>query len=444
MRENKIFHRLFKAFELKGRRAKHSKTFCPLPWMHISANSAGEGRVCCEGFEKLRDDGGKTALWKNAANLHSYFNSEDYKKIRLQLLKGERPRHCVHCFHQEDHGVESVRERFVDHYRRETASLIKGTRPDGSIDRPKIFYIDMALGNKCNLKCRMCGPSSSYLIGKDWKKMGIVFDEKRVKEVFRDKWYSSPGSFRLLREALPSVKTLFFTGGEPLLIKEHIQILQMIVDEGQARHIELRYNSNQTVIPKKVTDLWMSFGKVTFNCSVEAFGELNDYIRHPSKWREQEKNIYCLDDISFRSPHIGVYIHTTLQAYNVLRIPEFLSYLRRANFKSLYRFPYFIWVKSPEWCCPGVYPQSFRHEIADKILESVDRHEDFFLYYKKEHSGYSREKMSMLREFAEMIRNDSGQERHFDRFVQETRSYDSLRGESVTRVLPELSRFFPS
>ena len=418
------------------------KTFCPLPWMHLSAGPSGAGRICCEGYEKLTDDDDRTAFWKNSDGLHSYFNTKDYKKIRQQMLKGERPSHCFYCFNQEDHGVESVRERYIDQYKEDIDFLVEATRSDGSIDHPHILYMDMALGNKCNLKCRMCTPWSSYIIGQDWEKMGKSFDKETAKKIARDAWYSSPGFFRLIREALPSTRAIFTTGGEPLLVKEHLQILEMIVEEGHADHILLRYNSNQTIIPDKIVRLWKKFQKVEFNCSVEAFGKLNDYIRYPSKWKEQEKNIYYLDEIASQNPHINIYIHTTLQVYNVLRIPEFLNWLREADFKTLWRFPYFIWVRKPEWLCPGVYPQKFRNEIADKIFESVDQHEKFFLNYKKYHRNHSRERIQMLREFSEMIRQDSSQERHFESFVKETKAHDVLRNQSVTHVLPELKRFF--
>ena len=176
---------------------------------------------------------------------------------------------------------------------------------------------------------------------------------------------------------------------------------------------------------------------------MEAFGELNDYIRYPSKWDEQEKNIYCLDDIASQNPHIKISIHTTLQAYSVLRIPEFLNWLKQSNFKTLHRFPYFVWVWEPEWLCPSVYPQNFRNEIADQILESLNTHEDFFLNYNDGvHYNYSCFTIKKLREFTEMLRKDSSQEQNLKLFVKETKAHDSLRNQSVTHVLPELREFF--
>ena len=418
------------------------KTFCPLPWNHISANSGGNGRVCCEGFEILRNEEGQKVLWKNSKDLRSYFNSEDYKEIRLKMLRGERPSHCVHCFNQEDHGVRSVRLQYLDQYKSDIKKMINSTNKDGSIDHPKIKFIDMSLGNKCNLKCRMCSPGSSYIIGKDWDKMGKFYDKVGTKNILEDKWYASSNTFQIIRSALPHVQVIFTAGGEPMLIKEHLKILEMIIEEGHAHHILLRYNSNQTVIPKKIVEIWKHFQKVIFNCSLEAHGELNNYIRYPSKWDLLEKNIYFLDKLSYEYQHIEIYIHTTLQAYNIMKIPELLNYLRQADFKSITRFPFFIWVKEPKWLSPSLFPKKIRYEITDRILESLDELEDFFLNYNSSHYNWSAYRIKILREFCAMIQKDNSQEEHFDRFIKETKAHDSLRKQSVLDVLPELKEYF--
>ena len=130
----------------------------------------------------------------------------------------------------------------------------------------------------------------------------------------------------MIREALPHVRAIFSAGGEPMLIKEHLKILEMIIEEGHADHILLRYNSNQTVIPKKIIrNFGNIFKKLFLIALLKPMGLLNDYIRYPSKWKNLEKNIYFLDNLSYESNNIEVYIHTTLQAYNVIKIPELLQ-----------------------------------------------------------------------------------------------------------------------
>ena len=421
---------------------KKLKTFCPLPWNHISANTSGSGRVCCDGYDVLKEESGQVSYWKKTDGLKSYFNSKSYKKIRREMMRGERPSHCFYCFQQEDQGVRSMRLQLIDRYKDDIEGMLKSVSEDGSIDNPQISYIDMALGNKCNLKCRMCSPWASFIIGKDWEKMGQKFDKDSVKKAFEDKWFADPKTLRLIKEALPQTQTLFMTGGEPMLVQEQAKILEMIIKEGHADHILLRYNSNQTALPKKIIKLWPFFKAVVFNCSVEAYGELNDYIRYPSKWQKQEENIYFLDKLSSQSKNLEVYIHTTLQAYNVSRIPELLLWLRKADFKSLTRFPFFIWVKIPEWASPSVLPQKTRAETAGVILESLREHEDFFLNYNKKHQSWSRERIQSLREYCAMMKNDESQAWRLSQFIEQTKKYDQARKQSVLKVLPEFKSLF--
>ena len=418
------------------------KTFCPLPWNHISSKSSGRGRICCEGFEILKDDQNKPILWKESGGLYSYFNSNDYKQTRLQMLAGKRPKHCFHCFNQEDHGVRSQRLQFIDTYQSEIDAMINSTNRDGSIDNPKITYIGMVLGNKCNLKCRMCSPWSSYIIGEDWEKMNPSYDNIGPKKILEDKWYFSNSTLQMLKEALPHTQSISTIGGEPMIIKEHLYFLETIIKEGYSDRIVLIYDSNQTIIPKEIVELWKHFKRVTFNCSVEAFGSLNNYIRYPSKWENLEKNIYFLDDLSYKRKNMDIYIHTTLQAYNIMRIPSFLSYLRSAKFKNIYRFPLFIWVKTPQWLSPVLFPKKMRHEIADRILDSLKEHEHFFLNYNPLHVDWTLKRIQILREFCEMIKNDNSREQYLDQFIEETQKYDKLRKQSVLDVLPELKSFF--
>ena len=430
---------------------KTLKTFCPLPWIHISLNSSGKGRVCSVSHKYLKDDSNKPISYKQFTNISSYFNSKDYKKIRLQMLSSKRPSHCSYCFYQEDHGVKSIRHKLIYKYQSEIHYLLNCTNKDGSIKYPKILYLDMDLGNKCNLRCRMCSPENSYSIGKDWLLMNKSFNEHDTNSALNDKWYVSSHFIDLMKTFLFSVKDIYIKGGEPMLVKEHSKILEIIIKEGHADHICLKYNSNYTIIPEHLLSLWKHFKKIEFNCSLEGFGDLNDYIRYPSKWKDQKKNIYNLDEISYQNKNIDVFIHTTFQAYNVSRIPDLLLFLRLAHFKSIFRFPYFIWVKNPKWLSPMVYPYFFRDQIADKILDSLNHHKDFFLNYSKDlkrkelHKKWSYNRIQHLKELCRMVKKESSDQEHkkqFKRFIKETKAHDSLRNQSLVKVLPELTGFF--
>ena len=57
----------------------------------------------------------------------------------------------------------------------------------------------------------------------------------------------------------------------------------------------MTYNSNITRIPEEALELWPEFRKVSVCASLDGIGPVNEYIRHPSKWEEIEKNLRFLD-----------------------------------------------------------------------------------------------------------------------------------------------------
>ena len=377
-------------------------------------------------------------------SLETYFNSDDYKRIRRQMLRGERPPECSSCFYLEDHGSHSIRHTFNENYKSDIGRVLKKTDDDGYLSDPEISYLHITMGNRCNLKCQMCQPMNSHGLIKDWTAMG--FNDSRISEAIKisqDNWYETDNFLNLLTRILPTLKTIFITGGEPLILKAHRNILRLIVDSGHASHILLRYNSNQTLIPREIVDLWEGFGRIAFNCSVEAYGRANDYIRYPSRWPAQEKNIFYLDKLASLRDNFGVEMHTTLSAYTIAKIPQLLDFLRYGKFQAMRRIPFFIWVISPRWLTPSVLPVDFRAECADSIERRLDLYRDFFLGYDELNARTNENYINRLVDFCAMMRNEKQKESNFDEFIEKTRAYDALRKHNVADFIPELSRFFP-
>ena len=53
----------------------------------------------------------------------------------------------------------------------------------------------------------------------------------------------------------------------------------------------LFYTTNLTVLKDELFDLWSQFGHIYLGVSIDGYGEVDDYIRYPSKWEKLEKNI---------------------------------------------------------------------------------------------------------------------------------------------------------
>ena len=93
------------------------------------------------------------------------------------------------------------------------------------IDNPKIKYLDLKLGNICNLKCRICGTHSSS----KWIAEQQHYDkeDKHEETHIRHSWPETNKEFwQQLEELLPTLEYIDFTGGEPFMIKDQFELLK--------------------------------------------------------------------------------------------------------------------------------------------------------------------------------------------------------------------------
>ena len=322
-----------------------SPTFCVLPWIHMSTRPNGHMRVCCTanassaGATNDKVWGGEVGIVKNdngkPANLnHSEllegWNNLYMRSVRKQMLNGEIPPSCSKCFREESAGHRSKKNWETEYWshRIDIEELLKDTAEDGSVPA-KMYYVDLRLGTKCNLKCIMCSPHDSSMWVGDWKKLHPHIQNKNLKEimVWDNKgqvdgasydWYKDNPKFW---EQL-YMKQLYFAGGESTIIPEHYDLLQECVDRGYADKIELRYNSNGIELPDKLFTLWDQFKRVRFHFSIDSLLDKNDYIRYPSKWPHIEKQLRRLDETG---DNIEVTIACAVQMLNMYYITDFIE-----------------------------------------------------------------------------------------------------------------------
>jgi sulfatase maturation enzyme AslB (radical SAM superfamily) len=78
---------------------------------------------------------------------------------------------------------------------------------------------------------------------------------------------------------LSNLMTLWLKGGEPFLNKENILVLEKLKDIGQLPNVNIMVTTNCTVINEPILELLELAKQVTFVCSIDAVGILNEWIR---------------------------------------------------------------------------------------------------------------------------------------------------------------------
>ena len=302
-----------------------------LPWVSIETSPIGTARPCCLAKDEITQaDGSKYNLKENT--LEEIYHSEYMQDLRKDFLAGNKPETCQRCWDEEAAGRTSKRinsrVRLKEYY-----NSVDWTNTDPD----QLWFIDLKLGNICNLKCRICGSWSSskwakeeidYIPGIDRKThLAYKFLQDgawpRESEIFWDN----------LRTLLPNIKYLEFTGGEPFLIEQHFELLRYAVEQGYSKNIEIHYNTNGTVLPA-AENLWNNFKRVEIAFSIDNTGERFEYERYGARWDEVQDNIVKFN--AMRNSRITTQLCTTINIQNVYYLPEICDWISTQTFDHIY------------------------------------------------------------------------------------------------------------
>ncbi|MGZ3727195.1 MAG: twitch domain-containing radical SAM protein, partial [Pseudobdellovibrio sp.] len=241
-----------------------SISFCALPFANLSVGADGRSRVCCN----VSQDFDKKELHISGSEL-SHLNSELHKEIRKSIVQNSRHAACSRCWETEAGGADSYRQIFNNLYKDKISpAVLNSLQDDGALGKTEYLYADLTLGNSCTLRCRMCHPHSSHLWVKEAQDLNLFNAANAdLNSLLKLNWYSEAFSKKFIFENLMHIDRLNFLGGEPLIIEEHIEILESLVHSSRADSIDLQYNTNLTVLPEKLKLLWSRFKSVEINLS---------------------------------------------------------------------------------------------------------------------------------------------------------------------------------
>ncbi|MEM7646114.1 MAG: radical SAM protein [Pseudomonadota bacterium] len=312
------------------------------------------------------------------------------------------PEECRSCRLKEEHQEESRRNYYK-----------KKIEPK---DQPKIQFLDPHLGNRCNLKCRMCNPVVSSRWGEDARlqemlpfpmngfgSQGLV---DPINEPFLD-WMST----------LQDLRFLVLKGGEPFLHPKLSQVLEKIQNP---QRVTIQIITNGTIYDASILKRLAKFYRVKLFISVEATGSLYRYIRGgPYSFEDviaNGKKIYGL------LPNLGEF--GFLYTSNIYGIFDFdrTQQTIDAHFKGLSPLRPNQQVLRPAFLSPLVLRYGMRALLAKNI--SSIRYKRFLLRDAEDTLG-----MDGIQMAAERLK-----------FLKYTQALDSLRQEHLLHVEP---RFGP-
>lgn len=397
-----------------------SDTLCWAPWSNLTITNDGNIRPCCmmitESEDKFISENGSSYNINVIGDFESYTKSKTILSIKQSMIKGEWHPLCRRCEAREKAGVTSVRNEYNN-------TLNRGQKELPS--RFRLKQLDLSFNNKCNLRCRMCSPMLSNLLAKEWPTLNI--EENRSYH----KRYETPDHINLdsIKELIEmyhsDLTKIRFAGGEPLIHQEHDDLLSWMIDSGFNSNIELMYSTNGTILTEANLRNWPHFKKVNITVSIDAFGELNRYIRYPANWTIIHNNMNKLNNFARDHNNIQIAISTAVQALNVTRLHELLPWIRQ--FEFINQLPHMKIVTDPKSSDPRIIPRKLRQDCMKIFLDELNR------INCSTHIFYNR-----ILQLIKMLETSDDMFDRFNNFVDINIKFDKARKTNLFEILPEL------
>lgn len=367
--------------------------FCNLPFTAIYSSNGVDAAPCC--------------VFKNQGPVHlkDYQTNPEIRSVKEQLLKGEAPRQCDNCYHNESRGLPSFRQQTKFHPDRD-AEIFEKNDPDFF----NLKEASVLTSNRCNLKCTSCG-DASYIRSMELKKMGL---QSHVAEKIITR------SFDILLEH--DIEQLTLLGGEPFVDKIAFDLIDSLIESGKSKRMRIDLNTNMTVMSDQQLDMLSeNFKEVVIKASIDGIGEVNDYLRYPSLWSTIENNCQRVRQRS----NMSLIVTTALSNLSLLRYHEVIRWAHQENLSL-----FISTVTHPSVMDTNLLPQQLKVQLLD-IYQSMKNE----MYDK-----LSDRNQECLDRCIEICKNKSDLDLpSFSESIDFFKRHDSVRkDQSLEKVFPEL------
>jgi sulfatase maturation enzyme AslB (radical SAM superfamily) len=346
------------------------------------------------------------------------FQKIEFVNIRKDLQEGIRSNSCRLCWEEEDAGRKSKRlrdnEKYIKH-------ISRGGEPFTGLAK-----FELNLGNTCNLKCRTCGAhSSSTWMQEDYdvnrsKEYNFTFkmysqEMKKYHQTFDDE---SP-FWDDLEKNLHTIKQFDFYGGEPFMSKKMWKTLQLAVDKGYSKDIEVHYATNGTQWPTENIEVLKHFKHLNLNFSIDGTGEQFEYIRYPAVWEEAKENMFKARD--FAKTHHDIHLSWchTISNMNIFYLPELLD----TFYKEFDQYGMYLnLVHGPMYFNISYMPDDVKEKLIPK-LEAINK--DYLVW------------QNFLPGIINFIKVGKHDQYQWKRFKEKIKIHDQYRDQDFAKTFPE-------
>ena len=395
-----------------------TRPLCVAPFAALKVGADGGVSPCCE-------FAGQVGSLKDN-NLKAIWEGEELRDLRVALASGEKVKACWKCWQAEETNGVSLRQSLNSRF----ADRLPQSASDAALTPDHPVYLDIRFSNLCNFRCRTCHHGASSRWFSDAKALGQTAGRKALLSAF-DPTQDAPTQFEEIGE---KVTDLYFAGGEPLMEKQHFDLLRRLISQKRT-DIRLYYNTNLSTLDFEGSDilqLWQSFRYLHVEASIDAIGAAGAYIRRGFDWDIFSAN---LDRLRKECPQVNVNIGVTVSVFNLLKLTELHRKLVKESGVSPESFNFHA-VQSPRYYDIATLPK----DIKERALVQIEAYAAELSAQNPESQVAAQlnhivEHMNLLPAIAPPDDTESLREQ----FRDITKQLDALRSEDTLSIFPELA-----
>lgn len=273
-------------------------TFCILPFTGIFLGPDGNIKPCCSNITSWGN------LHKN--DINSILQSNQARSLRNDIVQGKWNPSCKQCKNQEEQGIKSERTGSLDNI-----------PSDIDMNFFNLERLDLRWSNTCNLACTYC---YEYFSSKWAQIKGIKVNTLKDE--------NENSLFLLIEQQLQSINSVLLLGGEPLLQKENIRLIDILGEHGISILTNLAVDLKTNQLAQKLIDR----PNVSWSVSFETIGDRYEYVRHNASWKLFKENIEYLHSKVERK----LEAHSLYSIYSAFNLVEFYEFITENNFTEVH------------------------------------------------------------------------------------------------------------
>ena len=251
-----------------------NRAFCPVPWTGLMYNFDGTVKNCIRSAEPIGNINDNTIeeILKN-----------DYM-IKFDMRHEQKFSRCNPCYdlEQEKNNLNIISDRVF--YLKELRG-VDNTLYDTT--NFALHTVDVRWSNLCNFACVYCDPTFSSRWADELK-----IEIKTPADVRREEFKN------YIFKHVAQLKHVYMAGGEPLLMKENLEFLELLKEKNP--NVNLRINTNLSKVDTRIFDLICTFKNVHWTVSVETMEQQYEYIRYGGKWQDFVDNLTTINNLGHK------------------------------------------------------------------------------------------------------------------------------------------------